>query len=234
MDNEDEAFLDNTSEQNDSGRDTTIGDKLKEFMEELEESLREQEIDQVILNLEMTWKKFLNCASSSATDFLSIDHLGMILDLLYQTGECNMKRTLIDPLKCGKPNLIVCPQNEVVPMLFTLYMVDMNMPLPTRNEVLLCTEQTTKEEVDIFFRRALFQSEQDQNERIFCLMNADKLQYDASEQSLKDVTEYIKSAKGEYKLVIICSSEYEYKSPMISALDKYRAPKITVAGDQKN
>lgn len=37
----------------------------------------------------------------------------------------------------------------------------------------------------------------------------------------------------EYKLVIICSSEYEYKSPMISALDKYRAPKITVAGDQK-
>lgn len=47
---------------------------------------REQEIDQVILNLEMTWKKFLNCASSSATDFLSIDHLGMILDLLYQTG----------------------------------------------------------------------------------------------------------------------------------------------------
>lgn len=50
--------------------------------------------------------------------------------------------------------------------------------------------------VDIFFRRALFQSEQDQNERIFCLMNADKLQYDASEQSLKDVTEYIKSAKG--------------------------------------
>lgn len=37
----------------------------------------------------------------------------------------------------------------------------------------------------------------------------------------------------EYKLVIICSSEYEYKSPMISALDKYRAPKITVAGDRK-
>lgn len=40
MDNEDEAFSDNTSEQNDSVRDTTIGDKLKEFMEELEESLR--------------------------------------------------------------------------------------------------------------------------------------------------------------------------------------------------
>lgn len=51
-------------------------------------------------------------------------------------------------------------------------------------------------QVDIFFRRALFQSKSDRNERIFCLMNADKLQYDASEQSLKDVTEYIKAAVG--------------------------------------
>lgn len=34
----------------------------------------------------------------------------------------------------------------------------------------------------------------------------------------------------DYKLVIICSSENEYKSPMISALDKYRAPKIAVSG----
>lgn len=37
----------------------------------------------------------------------------------------------------------------------------------------------------------------------------------------------------DYKLVIICSSENEYKSPMISALDKYRAPKIAVAGVEK-
>ena len=34
-------------------------------------------------------------------------------------------------------------------------------------------------------------------------------------------------------LVIICSSENEYKSPMISALDKYRASKIAVAGKRK-
>lgn len=47
---------------------------------------RQQEIAAVILKLDMTWKKFLNCASSSATDFLSIDHLGMILDVLYQNG----------------------------------------------------------------------------------------------------------------------------------------------------
>lgn len=37
----------------------------------------------------------------------------------------------------------------------------------------------------------------------------------------------------EYKLVIICSIENEYRSPMISAFDKYRTPKIAVA-DIKN
>lgn len=47
---------------------------------------RQQEISQVIHNLDETWKKFLNCASSSATDFLSIDHLGRILDVLYESG----------------------------------------------------------------------------------------------------------------------------------------------------
>lgn len=39
-DDEEESFQDNTSEINNSTKDTTIGDKLKEFMEELEENLR--------------------------------------------------------------------------------------------------------------------------------------------------------------------------------------------------
>lgn len=36
---------------------------------------------------------------------------------------------------------------EVIPMVLTIYMVDPNLPLPSRNEVLLCTDHTTKEEV---------------------------------------------------------------------------------------
>ena len=64
--------------------------------------------------------------------------------------------------------------------------------------------------VDIFFRRAFFQRESDPNERLFCLMNADKLQYDVSEQSLKDVTEYIKSAKkGELLSSILLQISYD-------------------------
>lgn len=36
---------------------------------------------------------------------------------------------------------------EVIPMVLTIYMTDPNLPLPSRNEVLLCTDHTTKEEV---------------------------------------------------------------------------------------
>lgn len=39
-DDEEESTKDNTSEINNSAKDTTIGDKLKEFTEELEENLR--------------------------------------------------------------------------------------------------------------------------------------------------------------------------------------------------
>lgn len=37
----------------------------------------------------------------------------------------------------------------------------------------------------------------------------------------------------DYKLVIICSIENEYRSPVISAFDKYRTPKIAVAEMKK-
>lgn len=36
---------------------------------------------------------------------------------------------------------------EVIPMVLTIYMGDPNLPLPSRIEVLLCTDHTTKEEV---------------------------------------------------------------------------------------
>lgn len=37
----------------------------------------------------------------------------------------------------------------------------------------------------------------------------------------------------EYRLVVICSSENEYQSPIISALEKFRTPKIAVSPKEK-
>jgi hypothetical protein len=38
---------------------------------------------------------------------------------------------------------------EVLPMFFTLFMADPTLPLPNRNEAMLCTDSTTKEEVSL-------------------------------------------------------------------------------------
>ena len=39
--------------------------------------------------------------------------------------------------------------------LLSLYMHSLEEPLPTLSEVLLCSENTTMEEVDLFLRRAI-------------------------------------------------------------------------------
>jgi hypothetical protein len=41
-----------------------------------------------------------------------------------------------------------CAVAEVISTMMTIYMADSALPLPTKNEVLLCTESTTKEEVN--------------------------------------------------------------------------------------
>ena len=35
----------------------------------------------------------------------------------------------------------------------------------------------------------------------------------------------------QYKLVVVCSTENEYRSRMVAALDKYRRPQLTFGGE---
>ena len=67
--------------------------------------------------------------------------------------------------------------DDVLRVCLSLYMEGQGrtLPLPTENEVLLCTEQTRYEEVELLLRRALGMH---QNGKLFCLVNADRLSYD--------------------------------------------------------
>ena len=56
-----------------------------------------------------------------------------------------------------------------------MYMDSPQLPLPTEDEVLLCTEHTRQEEVTLFLRRALGMMKEG---KLFCLLNADRLTYD--------------------------------------------------------
>ncbi|XP_078327262.1 E3 ubiquitin-protein ligase rnf213-alpha-like isoform X2 [Crassostrea virginica] len=203
-----------------------------DFNQKIDDIIRQEAIDNIGTSLAVIWKHYLEFSSLSKSDFLSLEHLGIVLKSLYESDDV-IVRPLPVTLKAGSPNLITCPQDEVLHMFFTLFMENQSLPLPNRNEVLLCTENTSTEEITLFFRRALRQEKEDSNQRIYCLLNADLLRYDVCDESLKTLMENMRSAKTEYRLVVICSSENEYQSPIISALEKFRTPKIAVSPKEK-
>ncbi|PVD28712.1 hypothetical protein C0Q70_11306 [Pomacea canaliculata] len=131
------------------------------------------------------------------------------------------ERSLPPDFKSGSPNLIVCPKSDILNVVTYTYMFPQNnmTPLPQPDEVLLCTEDTSVEEVDIFLRRAFFSRQQ----KVFCMAYADYLDYDVEEKTEKKIQEY--SRKSEvYHLVVICTKENEYKARIVAVLEKYRRP----------
>ncbi|XP_052238403.1 E3 ubiquitin-protein ligase RNF213-like [Dreissena polymorpha] len=109
-----------------------------------------------------------------------------------------------------------------------MYMHEKTKPLPSADEVLLCDSKTTGEEVEIFWRRALFGD----GNKIYSLVNADVLPYDVSsdaDQSLQDLISGTNTRAGkQYRLAIICGSDNEYRCPFVSSLDKYVRPTPTI------
>ena len=95
----------------------------------------------------------------------------------------------------------------------SLYMEDKAMPLPSLEEVLICTQQTTEEEVlmrvlifscilyylhcdfkvTLLWRRAIGDPE---FKRIFCLVHAEKLSYQVCDRSLWTLDEITQGKSG--------------------------------------
>ncbi|CAC5422256.1 RNF213 [Mytilus coruscus] len=188
-------------------------------------------VNTLIANLDKLWTTFIKSISSSVCDYLSVEHLALILRKLADKDDETIDRSFaICGCKEGIPNLIICPQSEMYNTVLSLYSTEEDSPLPLSDEVLLCTPCTTLDMLEIFWRRALFS---DVN-KIHCLVNADLLDYEVSDKGEKSLERHMKTANNrdiQYKLVVICSTENEYKSRMVAALDKYRIPQIAFGGE---
>lgn len=66
-------------------------------------------------------------------------------------------------------------------------------PLPTYEEVLICTEQTTAEEVTLLWKRAFNDPD---NKRIFCLVHAELLNYQVCDASLQELQKQSRGKQG--------------------------------------
>ena len=187
-----------------------------------------------------TEEEFLPLSISHTNDnsmevYIDIKPLCNFLEIISKSSSSTLKgeRILHDNMKIGLPNLLVIPSNEILDSILSLYLTDNDdLPLPFYHEILFCTDQTTIEEVGIFWRRVMM-NPQTSHKYLFCMVNVESLKYEVAVQAFAEFKE--KSTCGKmlneagkylYKLVLICSKEKERSSYMAAAFEDFKRSNI--------
>ncbi|XP_072028883.1 E3 ubiquitin-protein ligase rnf213-alpha-like isoform X2 [Amphiura filiformis] len=117
--------------------------------------------------------------------------------------------------KENRPNLVICKERDVFTTVLSFYRGSV---LPTQEEILVCSTDTTVEEVSLLWRRSIADSS---NQRIFCLVHAERLEYNVSVECANLLHELTQKPTG-CRLVVVCSLEEEHHSHMVTKLDQFR------------
>ncbi|NWH58226.1 RN213 ligase, partial [Geococcyx californianus] len=97
-----------------------------------------------------------------------------------------------------------------------------DQPLPTFDEVLLCSSQTTAEQVELFLRRCFIQCSG--GEKIYTMLYADELSYDVSCRT-EELFQHLQHYNCTYRLIILCNCEREH-SYIPSVFSQYKVHMI--------
>ncbi|XP_069729030.1 E3 ubiquitin-protein ligase RNF213 [Phaenicophaeus curvirostris] len=162
----------------------------------------------LIAGLECIWECYMSDMGSFLPNCLDIDTLGERLkDLASYEKEHVTRDFPQDLLRVDQPNLITCPRSEVLTSALAIYMNSPKQPLPTFDEVLLCTPQTTAEQVELFFRRCFIPCSG--GEKIYTMLYADELSYDVSCRA-EELFQHLQHYSKTYRLIILCDCEKEH------------------------
>ncbi|XP_041861895.1 E3 ubiquitin-protein ligase rnf213-alpha-like [Melanotaenia boesemani] len=212
--------------------------------------------------LEELWNSYMYNKEMFFQDVLDIRCLGSLLQVMTDTenqnqNECevpllpetkgnSLRRELPKGLKSKQPNLLICPHNQVLTSSICLYMTTDYEPLPSYDEVLLCTPSTSYEQVELFLRRCLSPGEIGQ--KIYTMLWVDQLTYDVS-CAMEKCFQKLCSLTRDYKLVMFCSSEREHTyiptafsqfkrdfvpQEPLEKIQKYLSRHLTVHSDHKD
>ncbi|KAI3368624.1 hypothetical protein L3Q82_025623, partial [Scortum barcoo] len=167
------------------------------------------------------WNAYMKNEGIFFHDLLDIRSLGGLLKMmtvtenqnewepmLSETKDNSLRRELPKGLFCKQPNLIICPYDEVLTSSICLYMTSDYDPLPSYDEVLLCSPATSCEQVELFLRRCLTPG--DIGQRVYTMLWADQLTYDVSCAMEKCFQKLHSLCAHKYRLVIFCSSDREH------------------------
>ncbi|KAM4890524.1 E3 ubiquitin-protein ligase RNF213 [Sylvia borin] len=173
--------------------------------------------------LEHIWECYMSNMGSFLPNCLDIDTLGVWLKNLASRDRACVTRDFPQDLLCvGQPNLITCPRSEVLSSALAIYMNSPEQPLPTFDEVLLCTPQTSAEQVGLFLRRCLIPCPG--GDKIYTMLYADELSYDVSCRA-EELFQRLQCYNRSYRLIILCNCERE-NSYLPSAFSHYKVHMI--------
>ncbi|XP_068134511.1 LOW QUALITY PROTEIN: E3 ubiquitin-protein ligase RNF213-like [Hyperolius riggenbachi] len=167
-----------------------------------------QECPTVSRKLELVWKHSMEYMSSLFPGCLDIETLGRSLAALAEMNKTLVVRSLHPSLLPGRPNLILCPPSEILSCTLAVYMHNSEQPLPSYDEVLLCSSQTTFEEVALFLRRCLTPGYS--GKKVYSLVYADQLIYDVGYKAEQLFQQLLAQGMDNYNLVIICNGDREH------------------------
>ncbi|KAK9965830.1 hypothetical protein ABG768_004896 [Culter alburnus] len=155
--------------------------------------------------LEDLWKQFKENMSEFLTHHVDVEILGRFLSNLSAMNQMHIKRKMPPILQEGRPNLVQCSDGELISTTLSFYAESPQEPLPTTDEVLMCQEGTTKEEVEIFLRRCLgIQGTASSHKKIYTLVNPGSLTYDVSVALVEYFETQERCAGPHYRLVMVC------------------------------
>ncbi|XP_060127041.1 E3 ubiquitin-protein ligase RNF213-like [Zootoca vivipara] len=163
---------------------------------------------ELAVQLEYIWESYMRSMGSFLPGCLDIETLGIYLATLADLEKRGVMRKLPQGLHAGRPNLILCPRSEVLASALAIYMNSPGEMLPSYDEVLLCTPQTSYEQVALFLRRCITPGYK--GKKIYTLLFADELSYDVGYRSEELFQSLHFNHHDNYRLVILCNCEREH------------------------
>nr|XP_046210346.1 E3 ubiquitin-protein ligase rnf213-beta isoform X1 [Oncorhynchus gorbuscha]XP_046210347.1 E3 ubiquitin-protein ligase rnf213-beta isoform X1 [Oncorhynchus gorbuscha]XP_046210348.1 E3 ubiquitin-protein ligase rnf213-beta isoform X1 [Oncorhynchus gorbuscha] len=188
----------------------TEEDEVKELSPMAQSDAKEEEAEE---GLEDLWRRFKEDMPKYLIQHVDITTLARFLSCLSEMNQQDVKRKLPPSLQEGKPNLVLCPATEVLSTTLSFYMESPDQPLPSTDEVLVCREDTTEEQVEIFLSRALGRGNGavGSQQKIYTLVNPGLLGYDVSVAAGELFEDLERSAGHHYRLVITSPVMHQHR-----------------------
>ncbi|XP_016375895.1 E3 ubiquitin-protein ligase rnf213-alpha-like, partial [Sinocyclocheilus rhinocerous] len=181
--------------------------------------------------LDVIWNAYMRNMNNFLPDSLDVRNLGYLLKILANSpseheGDSSqdertqyIQRELPNGMATRRPNLIICPPEEILISCISIYMSSKGQPLPTYDEVLLCSAFTSYEEVELFLRRCL--SAGYRGKKIYTMLYVDQLTYEVSYKVEQFFQHQSAQSRNDYRLVLVCSSNREH-AYLPSAFSQFR------------